>query len=453
MIQSMFATLGCYHRLQSIHFAWFLSLAMIVPNLAVAQKVEPATAIQAAAAIDLSKFEMVDPEGPPSVQTVASQSYQTKGKIVDVAKKVQALLKKAGCQELEGATFTNDYASATYTIKGFTLSLMVTAGAMPDTCMVMITNHGNVDLKSIPVVKDAKQLYALPSTISYVTEMKLPEALEASKKLLADQDWVPFGDTTVSFFMKRNAIVLQVMVTEAPAQGNKTAIQISSEQISVDLPAPDYKTYLQFRDGVGGMQFDSEQTVEEIFAYFQETLGELGWKSTTEQAVQVNFTKNMIFRNDKKEYIEVEVRDVEGTRTVSLKYMTAKEFAEMEKRADVAIAKKKEEAKAKMERKKNPPKIAVSTPSGASVSERKPQSIEFSIKSGGAKAALTSWLKPLTEDGWKVEKTVDSKDVGDYTLSKDDQQIHVSFVDPGFIPGEITISVSDDFQLDLKESK
>ena len=319
--------------------------------------------------------------------------------------------------------------------------------------MVAISNHGNLDLKTLPVVKNAKVLYALPSVISYTTDMKVSEALTESKKLLADQDWVPFGETTVSFFMKRNAIVIQVMIQEAPAQGNKTNIQISADQISVDLPVPDYKTYLQFSDGVGGMQFDSEQTVDEIFAFFRESLGEPGSKATTEQPIQETFTKMMIFRNAKKEYIELEVRDVEGTRIASLKYRTAEQFAELEKKADEAIAKKKAEDKAKMERRKNPPKITIATPKGATVSEKEPQSIEFSIKSGGAKAALDSWLKPFTEDGWKLEKQVDSKEVGDYTLSKEEQQIRISYVDPGFIPGEITLSVSADFQLDLKESK
>ena len=177
---------------------------------------KPATAAQAAAALDLSQFELIDPVDSPNSQIIAQQSYRTKGKLTDVAKMLQANFKKAGCKELDGTTITDEYASAVFQKKGFTFSLSLTQGGQPGEALVTITNHGNVDLKTIPVPKGATQLYAFPISIAYTAASSVEETYKACQKLLLANGWERFGDTASSFLVKQNAVVLQVSVNECP---------------------------------------------------------------------------------------------------------------------------------------------------------------------------------------------------------------------------------------------
>jgi hypothetical protein len=419
------------------------------------QIAEPATAEQAASVLDLSTFPMidvdVDPEASQGVQVIAYQSYTSKGAVVDVAKKIQAALVKKGFTESAGASFTEAYASASYQGKGFTVTLTVFPGSKPSTAQVNLQNLGNVNLAKLPMPAGAKLLYSLPAMVSYVSEMPVDKAKSELQSLLLKQGWEKFGDTSASFFVKKNATRLQVMVSEAPGQGGKTAIQVSSEQLSVDLPVPPSFGFLQYADSTGGMIFDTDKSQEEVIAFFKQSLGKTSWKPTTENTVRIGFEDHLIFRNDKKEYLEIKFRNVEGRTQAELKYQTAKQFAEDEKKANAQIAELKKKREAEMERKKNPPKLTITAPAQATVSETDDNSIEFTTKSGAAKASLQDWMKSQEAQGWKKTATIDSKELGEFTLTKDGVELNASFVDPGFIPGSITISIRGDHQLLLKK--
>ena len=198
------------------------------------------------------------------------------------------------------------------------------------------------------------------------------------------------------------------------------------------------------------MLFDSDRSQEELVRYFKETLGKTKWQATTDNPVQIDFRDHLIFRNPAKEYIEIQFYEVEGKTRVNLKYQNAKQFAETEKKVDAALDAAKKKREAEMKKKNNPATIEIALPANAKLGEKGEKSIELSTSSGGAKAAIAEWLKQYEKDGWKLEKTVDEKEVGEYELTKDEMVLHVSFVDPGFIPGSITISVSGDFKLEVK---
>jgi len=419
------------------------------------QSPEPATAAQAASVLDLSTFPMIDvdaaPDSSASTQVIAYQSYPAKGAVIDVAKKIQSALLKKGFTELAGASITEDYASANYQGRGFTISLTVFPGSKPSTAQVNLQNLGNIDLAKLPMPSGVKLLYALPAMVSYVSEMPVDTTKSELQSLLLKQGWEKFGDTTASFYVKKNAMRLQIMVSEAPGQGGKTAIQISSEQLSVDLPVPPSFGFLQYVDSTGGMFFDTDKSQEEVIAFFKQSLGKTSWKPTTENTVRISFEDHLIFRNDNKEYIEFKFRNVEGRTQAELKYQTAKQFAEDEKKANAQIAELTKKREAEMERKKNPPKITISAPAQSTVSERDDTSIEFTTKSGAAKALLQDWMKSQEAQGWKKTVTIDSKEVGEFTLTKDGVELTAGFVDPSFIPGSITISVRGEHQLTLKK--
>jgi hypothetical protein len=73
------------------------------------------------------------------------------------------------------------------------------------------------------------------------------------------------------------------------------------------------------------------------------------------------------------------------------------------------------------------------------------------VASGTAQKVVTKWLDDQKANGWKVQATVDRKELGEFDLTKGELKINLSFVDPGFIPGEITIRTSTDYQFDLKK--
>lgn len=410
---------------------------------------QAATASQAAAVLDLSTFPLVNPVGEPNARVIASQSYLAEGTVTNVARKIQSALVKLGFKELEGASFSEGYASATYEREGFVVSLSAFPGSAPSTVSVSINNQGNIDLKQLPVPSDAKPLYAFPSTVSYLTDSSVAKTSEECRRLLLEQGWQLFGDTTVSFFVKSNAVRLQVSVNEAPAQGGKTSIQLTSEQLSVDLPEPLYEEFLQFSDSTGGMLFDSPKSQGELVDYFKDALQKWEWEATTEQPIRIGFRDHLIFRNPDKAMIKIKFDDVEGKTRVDLKHQTAAQVEQSEKKVDVRMAEIKRQQEVKDERMRNPSKLTIQDPVGSKGTEKQPKSIEFSTKPGAAKAAVEKRMASLQAAGWKKVVNVDTKEVGTYTLEKEPVKLEIEFVDPGFIPGAITISIAGDYQLQL----
>ena len=415
------------------------------------QTAQPASAAQAASVLDLSQFPLVDPDGVPGSRVIASQYYSAKGKVKDVANKIRSGLQQAGFKELDGASITDDYASATFEHNGFSVSLSVSPGDKPDVARVAINNHGNVDLAKLPVPAGFKQLYSLPSVVAYLTELDVDEANKECRRLLESQGWEPFGDTSVSFFLRKNAVRLQVMVNQAPAQAGKTAVQISAEQLSADLPIPPDFEWLQYSDSSGGMLFDSRKPQAELVEFFKQALKPLQWEPTTEQPVRIDFRDHLIFRNRDKAMIEIEFYEVDKKTRVDLRYQTPTQVADLEKKVEAQAAEIKQKRDAEMERKKNPPKISISAPANATVAETESKSIEFATASGAAKASVENWIKNQETHGWSKSVTIDTKEAGVFTLKKDEVSLDVSFIDPGVIPGSITISVSGDYQLQLSK--
>src|SRR5690606_32860792 len=138
-----------------------------------------------------------DPVGEPNFRGIAGQSYQSKAKLAEVAQRLRAKLKQAGCEELDGATFTDAYGSATYRKQGFSFSLSVFPGSGEEGTSVTIFNHGNVNPQTLPVPKGAQLQFGLPSMAMYVTSTPVETVQQEIRKKLLEAGWEPFGETTV----------------------------------------------------------------------------------------------------------------------------------------------------------------------------------------------------------------------------------------------------------------
>lgn len=426
--------------------AILLLCGVVEPGFCQSPAAAPASAAQAAAVLDLSKFPLAPGANPPNHRVIASQSYSAKGKLTDITNAVRKQLVDLGWKELDGSQTTDGYASAMFQKSGFTLSLSVFPGGEADAVSVNLINHGNVDLKQLPVPPGSTALYVMPTSAAYVTDLTVEQANLECRKLLLAAGWQPFGETTVSFFVKLNAVRLQVMINPAPAQGNKTAIMFSAEQLSHDYPGPPDATNLNYADSTGGMLVDTPRGEPEMEQYFRKELATLGWKPTTEKAIRIGFWDHVIFRNAAGELLDLQLQTVEGKTRSTLKFQTAEEVVRLDKEAKELAAKKA----AELANKPAATKIRVRAPAGGQLREQTARSLEFNFTPGKGKAAAQAWIKSYEAEGWKTRTIADEAVAGVYELTKGNQSLQLQFVDPGLvIPAEITISVVGDGQVEL----
>ncbi len=398
-----------------------------------AAEAPPATAAEAAKVLDLAKFPRAPKSDPPSQASLARLSYSVPGSLTDAYAFQKKALTGMGWKELPGAYSSEQYASGTFAKQGFTLSV----SALPDgdKVGVSVINHGNVELAKVPVPSGMKSLYAGPVSLMLVTAAAQDVTKSACRKLMEQAQWEAYGTPGDSMFFRKNAVLLQVNVSAAPAQDNQTVVTLSSELMSVELPCPKEARDAQYSESTTALSFDTPQSSEDVAAFYKKALGALGWKPTTDNLIQVDFRSSMIFRNSAKDLIDVTVQKSDlGTRAL-VTHQTAARVAEEEARAKAAIAKREAE--------KNAPKtkVAIATPVEATNVESKANHLEFQLKSGKAKGVVTAWQKQFIKDGWKEQVAVVENEAGSISLTRGDLTLSFTYVDPGFIPAEVTVSV------------
>lgn len=428
------------------HSVWLILVlvghAVSPVGVQAADKSGVATVSDATKVLDLMKLPVLENAQEPVSRSVASLSYLTKGSCQAAYEFHKKSLVKLKWTEAPGSSVTEQYASGTFTNHGFVASLSVSPSYDPQQqgmVNVSVILHGNVDLKSLPMPKGMKSVYVGPQVAMFSTTASVEETQQACRDLLLKAGWEPYGETPGSMWLKQNAVRLTASVSSAPAQGGQTMVSYSSEQLSADIPAPSDTVQLQYSDSTKQLLFDTKQSAEEILAFYQKTLSGRGWKVTTENPIQSGFREQLIFRNPAKEMFTLEwypVKEEEVLR-VTLKFQTAAEVDALDKAVAEMIAEKKKQ----MEAEKNTklPVIEIALPAGAEVTEESAQVLEFTLPSGKAKAALDQLRKSLRDSGWKEEVTLAEAVAGEISLKKGDQEISLSYVDPGFIAAEVTI--------------
>jgi hypothetical protein len=231
-------------------------------------------------------------------------------------------------------------------------------------------------------------------------------------------------------------------VLAPPAQPGKTVISYSAVQMSADLPAPPDADSIQYSDQLKQLNVIAQGVAEEVAKTYQTALAPAGWKATTERPVRDRFDSFMIFRNPAKEMLTLtmfDLREEQKTR-VTLNHNSAAEVDELERKAQLYA----EEQKRKEEEKRNRPipKFAVSLPTGAGDIQADKREIEFHLPTGRGKSAVEALVKQLTAAGWKVEAPLGNDMAGQLSFKLNEQSITILYVDPGFIPAQITITGS-----------
>jgi hypothetical protein len=304
----------------------------------------PASPEDAAKVIDLRVLPLYPGSEAPDARSIARLTYTASGAAADVFAFHKKDLAERKWKELPGGYSSPESASGTFQRDGFTLTLSATAmgeAADKPQSMVNAVNLGNVQLEELPVPADSTKLYSFPASVAYVTPNSVEATTAALAELLAKSGWEPYGTAGDSRFYKQNAIRLTATVGTAPAQGGKTTIQLSAEQMSADLPAPADGKNVQYSDLPTQLSVDFNDDLQHADAWYRGRLAKQGWKPTTEKPVKEGFEHFVIFRNEAGALLEIKFRAVDDVTRLMLRYMTPEEFAEMERRWD---EKQKQEA-------------------------------------------------------------------------------------------------------------
>ncbi|HEY5768130.1 MAG TPA: hypothetical protein VIS53_09870 [Candidatus Udaeobacter sp.] len=411
----------------------------------------PATVEEAAKALDLATLPLMDGAKSAESRHVANLSYVAPG---DPKKALEFQRKAFGAQgwkELPNSSISDQSASAMFARDGFVVSLSVIPFEASGVS-VRLLNLGNVKPGKLPVPPGVKAVYQGDSTAMYETDAAVPATADAIRNLFVAQGWVPYGEAGDTDVFKKNAILATVTVSSAPARGGKTMIQYSNQLISSDIPAPQDVEDLRYVDEPPELTF-ATRNQDAVLDFYRKTLAAAGWKSTMDKMIDVDGKPTMIFRNPAKEMLTLSVPYDYGSGKlgVSVRFQSAAEIAELDRRRKEAApklraaaeAKAAQEAKeaAELAEKNKLPKVAVTLPTDAKDVKQTKDSIKFTVGKGKAKAAVEFFRKQFRDAGWKEKFAAMEGMSGAASFSKEDgQSVTVTYTDTPISPSEVSLS-------------
>jgi len=409
----------------------------------------PATVEVAAKAIDLSALAMVGKEPNENHLTLASQSYTTRSSVADAATEIIKTLVSQGWKEEAGTAVSEAYASAMLSKNRFVLSVAVMPASEAGRVAVNLTNHGNLDLKKVPLPRGSEVVFASPIMGLYRSSMPVAEAREYCLASLKEIGWKPYGEVGDSISMKLNAVKLSLNFMQAAGFDGQTAIQISSEQMSADLLLMPGAVAVQHTDSLATLRFDSPKSQDEVADYYRAELAKSGWKATTDAPVKIDFRNHWIFRNPNKEMLELQLQSVDELTRVALKYSSAESVEQQSQRAsELAAAKQKE-----LQMSQVVPSIELKLPATLKIAKTTDKEIQFKVAAGMARNLAKTLTAALQAEQWKATVNVADSLVGSIDYQKGDHRLQLSYTDTGFLAPEVTLSIFGKGKLVVVEAK
>ncbi len=443
---------------------------------------EAATVDEAIKVLDLRTFLLPEGAVVEGVRTVAAVNYEAKADPKKAFQAQQQQFVKLGWKELPGSMAEEAYGVGQFQKSNYVVSVSTSNSGKPGASRVSIFNMGNVRPSKLPVVKGAKSLFANETLAMYVTDMKVADAVNSTRKLLLDAGWEPFGANSNPpdqefLTFKRNAVQVSAFISVAPAQGGKTAIQMSTLQLSADIPAPANAKQLNYVDMHKTLRFESSDDYADIAKFYQQALSKRGWKPTTENLITASDrfkrqTGMQVFRYAAKEMITLDLEPQLDHALVKVSHLTAEEFAEVERKAKESaqrLVAEQEKAATKTPAKKPMPaddtpsieafaneaianalgdkgtksakgsakgskdKVGIPIPEKAKkVTQTSDNVLQIKVAAGKGQDAAEFMRDQLVAADWKVVGDADIDDTsGNVTFKKGSQQITLTFVDTG----------------------
>ena len=412
----------------------------------------PATVAQAAKVLDLSIFPLMHGAKSAESRHVANLSYVAPGDAKKALEFHRKTFGEKGWKELPNSSITDDSASAMFARDGFVVALSVIPYEA-NGVSVRLQNLGNIKPGKLPVPPNVKPVYVGDPTAMYTTDAAVSATAEAIRNLFVAQGWVPYGKAADSDFFKQNAILVTSTVSSAPAQVGKTMIQYSNQLISSDIPALPGVEDLRYVDEPPELTFATMANKEAIVESYRKTLASAGWKPTMDKLVDVDEKPTMIFRNPGNDMITLSLPYDYGSGKlgVSVRFQSAAEIAELDRRikeeapklraaAEAKAAKETKEAAELAERNKVP-KVTVTLPVDAKDVKQTKDEIKFAVGKGKAKAAVEALRTQFRNAGWKEDVASLERMAGTLIFSKENgQNVSITYSDTGFMPSEVSVS-------------
>lgn len=392
-------------------------LLLVAPSQAA-----PATVAELADALDLVTLPL--PEGAEMLghQREAKLSYQSEQPSKQAFDFVDAQLTERGWTQMPGAQDHGEFVSADYTRGDFVAHVSVTPGG-DGSRSVSVSHKGNVPLESVPVPDNVDKLYAFTATVMYKSPGSVEETAKRCEELMLAAGWTPYGGAGDTRYYRNNAVLAHVRVMSAPGQGGATVIDVTSEVLSLELPAPPFADGFRYTDGTTAILYDCDKSEAESAAFYRTALPPLGWTATTDEPVEIKWEKHTIFRNDAQDMITVSTHEFEGRTRTKLDHLNVAEVADEELRGLIDAGEK-----AKYDREVTWLPVAIALPGAESLED---WAVRASVERGGAFGLAERLVAALTAAGWSAdEKAHDEPHLRTYRLEGHDRVLHIVALDP-----------------------
>jgi hypothetical protein len=142
-----------------------------------------------------------------------------------------------------------------------------------------------VDTSRLPRITGSREVYASPTSTSFVTRETATRAFEITATALINDDWQPYddpstprtSDASIRMSFKKEGRALSLIITTAPAQANATSVSYTELALRNDLPFPKDATAIKFDPERPYLSFITARDAEATLDYFRNELSALGW--------------------------------------------------------------------------------------------------------------------------------------------------------------------------------
>ena len=103
-----------------------------------------------------------------------------------------------------------------------------------------------VDTSRLPRISGSREVYASPTSTSFITRESIDRAFELTATALINDDWQPYddpstprtSDASIRMSFKKESRALSLFITTSPAQANATSVSYTEVALRNDLPFP-----------------------------------------------------------------------------------------------------------------------------------------------------------------------------------------------------------------------
>jgi len=299
----------------------------------------------------------------------------------------------------------------------------------------------DIDLSKLPLPEGAKKVFVDANSAIYSIGTSQSETAEACEKLLLHQGWVPYGFAGNTRYYKRGGTRLLATVQAAVGKPGAAMITFNKEPLSADIPLPPDTEEVQYSDSSKQLGFLTALGPDGVADFYRKALAQSGWSTNMEKPDKTDFVYTIIFRSPTDEMMRIEMTPTSGKLRTMVTYNTAGEVAAERQ----LVAKGMAAFKEKLAKEASAPKptVAIALPPSTISKALTSKNLKMNLPANSAKAAVQSLLKDLLAAGWK-EATASLESIGGTAqLTLENRTLTIVYIDPGFMPAEVTITPGD----------